>query len=213
MHPLPDHVLVDCIHKAWKMLWSSRIGPVALSDIRLDAQVVGKFFQEVLVRELQTINPGWHSARCRDDKDFVFCSNPEMSFELKMCGQLGCREVFGNRCSASEYASARGKDRSGWLLTINYHGQTINIIRFGWVPASEWRGQRAATGNSSRLAPNVYLEHLRVVEGPYRRNADVRVLPRIGKALHRQGIFTVGAAADGGNAAALDFLQAHFIPR
>jgi len=210
MHHVHTPRILSVIHRSWTTLWTSKVGQVPLRHFNLDAQVIGKFFQELMLHELRAEDPRWRSGSPKE-KDFTFADDESLSFELKMCGQVGSRDVFGNRCSAAGYASPAGKDRSGWLLTINYTGQTINIIRLGWISGGDWVGQRAASGNSSKLSRETYGTKLRVLRGDYQRAADIRVLTRVGKKLYAAGIETVGQAADLGVREALDFLNADFI--
>ena len=210
-HVLPQPVLLRVIHTSWQTLWASRIGPLGLRDLAIDAQVVGKFFQELMLLELRAEDPERWRAGSPREKDFECVEDASQSFELKMCGQLGGREVFGNRCSAQGYASSSGKDRSGWLLTINYSGHVINLVRFGYISGDDWIGQRTASGNSSRLHKDAYARKLRVVRGGYQRDADARVLPRVGRRLYGAGTETVGKAADLGVQEALEYLAADYI--
>lgn len=209
MHVLQPHVLVRAIEKSWATLWTTRVGPIPLAAMHVDAQIIGKFFQELLMRDLHAEDARWRAPdmpRTRHDPDFVFLGDPTHDFELKMCGQIGGRHVFGNRCAAPGFASTTGaKTRNTWLLAINYSGTTLNLIRFGFVTENDWIGQRAASGNASRLAPEVYATKLRVLEGRYRRTADARILrgPKV-------DFETVGEAAEAGCAEALRFLECDF---
>ena len=210
-HAVSHPKFLRVIQGSWRTLWTSRIGPLALRDLAIDAQVVGKFFQELMLLELRAEDPGRWRAGSPREKDFECVDDPSQSFELKMCGQVGGREVFGNRCSAQGYASSSGKDRSGWLLTINYTHTTLNVIRFGYISGDDWIGQRAASGNSARLRKDAYARKLRVVRGDYLRDADARVLPRVGRRLYGAGTETVGAAADLGVQEAIEYLAADCI--
>ena len=202
--------VVRAVEKSWSTLWTARIGPLPLARMHLDAQATGKIFQELLAYALHDEDARWRhpdAPRHARDPDFVF-ENPAYNFELKTCGQAGGRAVFGNRCSSAGIASDTGKSRSTWLLTINYslvEGPRLNIVRFGFVDSTDWIGQRAATGNSSRLNPEAYASKLRILKGDYQLRADPRILkgrtPRYA---------TVGEAAGAGCAEALTFLEAEY---
>jgi hypothetical protein len=209
-HILPRPVLLRAVEKSWSTLWGAKIGTLPLTAMRLDAQVVGKFFQELMALELYAEDPRWRSAQTPAEKDFVFEGDDSQSFELKMCGQVGGRQVFGNRCSAPGYASADGKTRDGWLLTINYSGTTLNVIRFGWILGDDWVGQRAASGNASKLRREAYERKLQIVPGEYQLRASALILPRLGKALAREGVATVGEAAQRGHPEALRFIASQY---
>lgn len=210
VHVLPDAVLLRVVHTSWTTVWATRVGRYSIRALRVDAQVIGKLFQEVMTHELHAADQRWRhpdAPRSFRDPDFVFGPDPEYNFELKMCGQAGGRAVYGNRCSSSGFASENGKSRSTWLLTINYSDDRINLIRFGRVSNTDWIGQRSATGNASRLCRTAYQETLRVIRGPYQRSADPRVLRRVGKGIRYA---TVGEAAEAGVAEAIRFLEADF---
>jgi hypothetical protein len=207
-HVLRHATLLNVIQRSWNTLWTTKVGRVPLHAFSMDAQVIGKFFQELMTHELHAEDPRWRhpdAPRSSKDPDFVFTEDPAQSFELKMCGQAGGRAVFGNRCSSASFASPRGKSRDSWLLTINYTDTRINLVRFGFVLGSDWIGQVAASGNASRLHPAAYAEKLRVVRGEYQRLADPRILRGVGKSTR---FATVGQAAEAKVQEALTFLAA-----
>lgn len=184
-HILPKPVLLQVVNQSWKTLWTTRIGRQPLQAFpKLDAQVIGKFFQEIMMFHLYEMDPYvWADPdKARNPKlpDFVCIKDPSQSFELKMCGQQGSRVVYGNRCSSHGYASPTGKSRDGWMLTINYTHTRINLIRFGYIHGTDWIGQKSASGNAARLHPDAYQQKLEVVKGPYMYEADPRVLKGIG---------------------------------
>ena len=208
-HVLPSKTLVTVIRKSWTTLWMTRIGGcVPLQRLNVDAQVIGKFFQELMALELHAADPRWRhpdAPRSPKDPDFVFLEDSFHNFELKMSGQVGGRAVFGNRCSSAGFASPDGKSRDTWLLTINYTDTRINLIRFGYVLGEDWIGQKAATGNASRLHKDVYSSKLRVLKGSYQRFADPRILKRVRSSYH-----TIGRAAEAGCPEAKAFLEADY---
>lgn len=207
MHRLSHPVLLNVIQKSWTQLWTVKVGRIPLHQLNVDAQVVGKFFQELMTLELSEEDPRWHPPKSNKDPDFVFGDDPSQSFELKMCGQPGSREVYGNRCSSAAYVSPRGKSRDSWLLTINYTDTRINLVRFGYVLGTDWIGQTSASGNASRLNKDVYATKLRVIKGDYQTIADPRILRGVGKSTR---FHTVQEAANAGHTEALRFLEADY---
>jgi hypothetical protein len=208
-HALPHDTLLRIVEHTWTTLWTTRVGSIPLRSLHVDSQVIGKFFQELMIRELHAHDAAWRhpdAPRARTDPDFVHTLDPYHNFELKMSGQPGTR-VYGNRCSSNGIASPTGKCRDGWLLTINYTGTTINLVRFGAVNAYDWIGQTSVTGNASRLHPEAYVSKLQVVRGSYQSGADVRVLRGISR--ERPGT-TVGDLAAAGHAEALAFLNVDY---
>jgi len=75
-HVLPHKTLVTVIRKSWTTLWMTRIGGcIPLQRLNVDAQVIGKFFQEVMALELHAADPRWrHPDAPRSPKDPVFKS-------------------------------------------------------------------------------------------------------------------------------------------
>jgi len=184
-HILPKQVLLNTVNQSWKTLWTTRIGRQPLHAFqKLDAQVIGKFFQEIMMYSLYEHDPyTWADPeKARNPKlpDFVCVKDPKHSFELKMCGQSGSRVVYGNRCSSQGFKSPVGKSRDGWMLTINYTGTRINLVRFGYIHGTDWIGQASSSGNSARLHPDTYKNKLEVIQGAYMYEADPRVLRGIG---------------------------------
>lgn len=208
-HVLSHRILSKVIHASWKALWTVKVGRIPLHQLNIDAQVVGKFFQELMLMELHAEDPRWMPPDGTKDPDFVFAEDPSQSFELKMCGQPGSRVVYGNRCSSAAYVSPRGKSRDSWLLTINYTDTRINLIRFGYVLGTDWIGQVSASGNSSRLNKDVYATKLQVVKGDYQTLADPQILKGVGKSTR---FHTVQEAANAGHPEALKFLQSEYYP-
>lgn len=206
-HVLSHDTLLTIIQNAWKALWKVEIANMPIQRLHLDAQVIGKLFQELMHWELHAADPRWQhpdGPRKRGNPDFVCVTDPTQSFELKMCGQPGSARVFGNRCSSHNFAAANGKCRDSWLLTINYSGQRINLVRFGYVLGSDWVGQSSATGNAARLKHEAY-DRLQIVQGDYQKLADPCILKGIGK---KSQYATVQEAADAGIKEAIAFLQA-----
>lgn len=208
-HRLHD-TLVPLVTRSWARLWSSKIVGKPLESLRLDPGCIGSLFQAAMTVELQALDPRWSPATAKTDKDFCFPDDRTQDFELKVCGRVGGLEVFGNRCSSAAFSDSHLKNHDGWLLTVNYSHTTINLVRFGYVHKTDWIGQAAATGNSSRLRKEVYLTKLAKMEGDYLRAADSRILRRVGRRLYAAGLVTVGSCADAGHAEALAFLEAAY---
>lgn len=211
MHLLRHDTLLHVIQNAWNTLWKTDVGGKSLRQLHVDAQVIGKLFQELMHWELHAADPTtWQhpdAPRKRGDPDFVCTKDPLQSFELKMCGQPGSTRVFGNRCSSHGFASKHGKSRDCWLLTINYTDERINLVRFGHVLGSDWVGQASASGNAARLKNEVYDTKLEVVRGEYQTQADPRILKGLG---HKTAFSTVQEAADAGVQEAVAFLTARY---
>jgi hypothetical protein len=69
--------------------------------------------------------------------------------------------IFGNRSYAQETTTQK-KGKTGYYLAVNFQKfsaivqrPNILLVRFGWLDSGDWIGQKAATGQQSRLPPEV----------------------------------------------------------
>lgn len=200
-HPLTLTVIHDAAQTSWERLWSTTVGDAALGFplVELDppATVVGYFFEKLFAKELATRLPGvWRSGK-GSEKDLHCLSDSTKSVEMKASGQLGYK-IYGNRSYGQvvENADAAKKNKSGYYITINFHGQTLTRLRFGWIDADDWIPQKSATGQMAGLGDNVYKYKLLTIPGPYILNGPVRLIRGIGekaaKELEAAGLTTVG---------------------
>jgi hypothetical protein len=201
MHPLKLDVIHDAALAAWTRLWSTTVGNAELgfpfAEADPPATVVGYFFEKLFAKELAARFPTmWRGGR-GSEKDLHCLSNEAMSVEMKASGQLGYR-VYGNRSYGQvvENADAAKKDKSGYYITINFHGQTLTLLRFGWIDASDWQAQKSATGQMAGLGDDVYKYKLLTIPGPYILNGPVQLLPGAGPRaaadLTAMGLATIG---------------------
>jgi hypothetical protein len=115
---------------------------------------------------------------------------------MKTSGQLGTK-IFGNRSygQKGEETLVSKPEKSGYYITINFFGKSLNLIRFGWIDASDWKPQKAQTGQAATLLPEVYKYKLLEIPGEYRLNAPVGIMEGIGKMtaaiLAAEGVQTV----------------------
>jgi hypothetical protein len=121
---------------------------------------MGFLLHELIPLELAARHSSvWRGETSSDDKDIVYIPDSSYSIELKTSSDP--RHVYGNRSYAQ--ASSKGKKaKSGYYLAVNFGKFTakgsrpqIRLIRFGWIDSSDWIGQKAATGQQSRLHPDV----------------------------------------------------------
>ncbi len=100
----------------------------------------------------------WRAEQNANDKDLVYIPNNKYSIEIKTSSSTG--KIYGNRSYAQE-AQTDKKNKSGYYLAINFEKfqseklPKITLIRFGWIDHEDWMGQKAATGQQSRLKSNV----------------------------------------------------------
>lgn len=201
-HPLSTEEVRIAAESAWSLVWKTRVGepPTAIPFRELDppAQIVGHFFEKLLARVLATEFPGtWAGPVDKTDKDLVYRPDPSYSIEIKSSGQLGLK-IFGNRsyAQAGSVGSRASKPaKSGYFLTANFFGQTLMLLRFGWIDHADWQAQKSATGQMAGLPPEVYAHKLIPIEGDYRLAAPINIVDGIGdksaEELRNVGISTI----------------------
>lgn len=201
-HPLTPELILEASEAAWTTLWRTRIGAgktsVAMGELTVPATVIGYFLEVLLARELELRCPGqWRGNRSKEQKDLHYLPDPSLSVEVKTSGQLGDR-IYGNRSYGQKSGNEAlvKKEKSGYYLTVNFHGKALTLLRFGWIDAEDWKPQVAPTGQMAGLSDAVYASKLIVIAGAYRRNAPVGLLKGVGpakaKELNALGIRTIG---------------------
>lgn len=199
-HPLSLGDIRDISQHAWTSLWSTSIGTgpdaIALNELPMPATVVGYFFEKLFAKRLSEMTEGkWRSGH-GGEKDLVCVENPTHSIEIKASGQLGLK-IFGNRSYAQELqeGNVAKKEKSGYYITVNFHGMTMCLVRFGWIDSGDWKAQLAPTGQMSGLDQSVYDYKLIPIKGDYTLDAPAQLLHGVGakkaEALKEQGINTV----------------------
>jgi hypothetical protein len=170
---------------------------VRLAELDVPATVVGYFFEVLLARELQGRDSRWRGSQSTDEKDLVYLPDPSFSVEIKTSGQVGFK-VYGNRSYGQKTASNLlvKKEKSGFYITVNFFGQVLTLIRFGWIDADDWNPQQAPTGQMAGLKQEVYDYKLLPIPGSYRQETPVLLLDGVGPTTEKKfaqlGIHTVG---------------------
>ena len=163
-HPLEEDEIIEVVLMAWNNIFESSIGRHKLkigTHIFPKPQVIGALMHELVPAELVATYPEmWRMEERADDKDIVCIQNEFNSIELKTSSNP--RHIFGNRSYAQKPSSDK-KGKDGFYMTVNFEkfSKTIKrpnvvLIRFGWLDHSDWIGQKAATGQQARLAPETY---------------------------------------------------------
>lgn len=162
-HPLKANEIVEVVLAAWDSIFASKMGTSAFhigKDIFPKPQIMGFFLHELIPLELAARHPKtWRGEKTSGDKDIVYIPDDQYSIEVKTSSNP--RHIFGNRSYAQE-ANENKKVKSGYYLTVNFEKfsgdakrPNILLVRFGWLDATDWIGQKAATGQQSRLPPEV----------------------------------------------------------
>lgn len=163
-HPLSKDEIVEIVLECWRSIFASAIGA---HDFKIGQhifpkpQIMGALLHELIPLEVAARHSEqWRGEKAADDKDIVYLPDEKYSIELKTSSHR--EQIFGNRSYAQE-ASSDKKSKSGYYLTVNFEkfaeerpAPQIILIRFGWLDHADWIGQKAATGQQSRLAPEIY---------------------------------------------------------
>jgi hypothetical protein len=111
-----------------------------------------------------------------------------------MSGQLGYK-IFGNRSFNQRTGDQARKDKSSYYLMVNFYGQNLILIRFGWLEASDWQGQKASSGQAATLRDDAYLHKLVTVPGSYILDGPLQLVDGVGQRgaseLESMGIFSI----------------------
>jgi hypothetical protein len=162
-HPLASEEIVDVVLTSWKAIFESRLGPKGFRighEITPKPQIMGFLLHELIPLEFATRYPAtWAAERTAQDKDLVCLKDPAFSVELKTSSHPS--QIFGNR-SYAQGGDAQKKSKSGYYLAVNFESfkkaqkiPEVKLVRFGWIDAADWIGQRSQTGQQARLSPIV----------------------------------------------------------
>lgn len=200
-HPLTPELIHDAAMLSWSRLWSTQVGDgnvgFPLAAINPPATVIGYMFEKLFAQELATRLPGLWRGGVGSEKDLYCLADESKSVEMKASGQLGYK-IYGNRSYGQvlENADAAKKDKSGYYITVNFYGQTLTLLRFGWIDASDWQAQKSPTGQMAGLGPEVYAHKLLTIPGAYVLNGPIQLLDGVGgkaaEELARLGLHTIG---------------------
>ncbi len=200
-NPLSLNDIRELVLESWQELWQTQLGvgpsAIPLSEIEVPATVIGYFFEKLFIRNLLQRQPSkWRGGREKGDKDIVYLANERYSIEVKTSGQMGTK-IFGNRSHGQQLTDLARvqKEKSGYYITVNFFGMSLNLIRFGWIDHSDWKPQRSPTGQMAGLTEEVYYYKLVPIRGAYLSASAVWLLKGIGKAaaskLSQQGVHTI----------------------
>jgi len=167
---------------------------------------VGQFSVGANTKELAGRLPGAWRGGIGSEKDLHCLVDETKSVEMKASGQLGYK-IYGNRSYGQvlENADAAKKDKSGYYITVNFYGQTLTLLRFGWIDSSDWQAQKSPTGQMAGLGAEVYNHKLLPIPGQYMLNGPLQLLDGVGgkaaEELASLGFSTIG-----------QLIQAHHLP-
>ena len=172
-HPLDSTELYEVVLQQWNAVFESLITSKGYRigiDFFPQPQIMGFFLHELIALELTNRHPGiWRREEKATEKDLVYIPDDQFSREIKTSSQKG--KIFGNRSFTQTSQTGRTKkSKSGYYLVVNREkfksssptetetkreNPHITSVRFGWIDAEYWLGQKAATGQQARLSNDV----------------------------------------------------------
>ncbi|GAB4290651.1 MAG: hypothetical protein Fur0025_25580 [Oscillatoriaceae cyanobacterium] len=172
-HPLDSTELYEVVLQQWDGIFESLITSKGYRigiDFFPGPQIMGFLLHELIALELTNRHPGiWRREEKAKDKDLVYIPDDQFSIEIKTSSQQG--KIFGNRSFTQKSKTGKTKkSKSGYYLGVNFEKfksssptetetkrekPQITSVRFGWIDAEDWQGQKAATGQQARLSNDV----------------------------------------------------------
>lgn len=162
-YPASREDIVSHVLTAWDGIFATQIGGrlVIGRDIFPSPQIMASYLHELIPFEFAELQPcKWRKDRSVDEKDLVFIPNQKFSAEVKCSSSK--TGIFGNRSYAQKPSSSK-KSKSGYLIAVNFEKfasrerycprPRIVLVRFGWLDHTDWRPQRAQTGQQASLKP------------------------------------------------------------
>lgn len=156
--PLVQNDIVNIVLESWDDIFCSKIGAkkyILGRDICPQPQIMSFFLHEMIPLNLAFRFPDIWKRGEGSEFDAVYMPDDKYSFEIKASSST--KDIYGNR-SYTKTGENPQKRRSGYFLAINFdkfHDTAlkpgITLVRFGWLDADDWIGQKAASGQRSRL--------------------------------------------------------------
>ncbi len=162
-HPLKPQEIVDIVLMSWETILDTGLGKKGFKigvDIFPKPQIMGFFLHELIPLELAARYPeAWRGEKQASDKDIVYI--PDDSFSIEVKTSSNPNRIFGNRSYAQGTTNGK-KAKTGYYVAVNFEKFSattkrpqVCLIRFGWLDANDWIGQKAATGQQSRLPTEI----------------------------------------------------------
>jgi hypothetical protein len=168
--PVAMPEIVEIVLASWEDIFHSRLGTRAYQigrDIWPEPQIMGFLLHELIPLNLAAARPSqWRRGRAATECDAICERNSDHSFEIKTSSSPS--GIFGNRSYAQISQVAR-KPRGSFFLAVNFgkfsasDRPEINLIRFGWLSAADWIGQKSQSGQQARLTKEARAYKLRII--------------------------------------------------
>lgn len=156
--PIKPEELVSTILESWNSFLNTKIGEEELripQDIELAPQIIGTFLEKIIAHRLSNRFQGVWRAGIGNEKDIHCIQDDKYSMEMKT--STSSDAIFGNRSYAQVVVGSEKKDKKGYFIAINYDapkGEYLGKIRrisIGWLEHTDWKGQKAASGQQASL--------------------------------------------------------------
>jgi hypothetical protein len=162
-HPLDSKEITEIVLLSWESIFVSKMGSKGFrigKEIFPKPQIMGFFLHELIPLELKGRYPSqWRGEISASDKDIVYIPDVKFSIEVKTSSNPS--HIYGNRSYAQSTTKGK-KAKSGYYLAVNFEKfssvnehPSIKLIRFSWLDSNDWIGQKAASGQQSRLSSEV----------------------------------------------------------
>jgi len=171
--PIPMTEMTEIVLASWEDVFHSRIGSKGYRigrDVWPEPQIMGFLLHELIPLNLAATYPTqWRRGASATECDAVFARNTDYSFEIKTSSSA--KGIFGNR-SYTHLSKSAIKQRGSFFLAVNFGKFSsagrpeISLIRFGWLGAADWIGQRAESGQQARLTKEAKAYKLRITYEP-----------------------------------------------
>lgn len=162
-HPLKND-LVNVVLESWNDIFSSNIGGFRIGrDIFPEPQIMGFFLHDLIALHLSKRYPGvYRLGDAGTEKDIHNLQNDDLSIEIKTSSDKS--HIFANRSYAQPDDGVSKKKKDGYFLAVNFEKFSvkcgvrpeITIIRLGYLEHSDWKAQRAASGQQAHLSAATY---------------------------------------------------------
>ena len=170
-HPLKEDEIVEIVLNAWDSIMQTKIGgrlQIGV-DVFPSPQSMGTYLHMLIPAILAERYPYiWRGEIDKSDKDVVYIPNDTYSIEIKTSSQNG---IYGNRSYGQKNSEKNsGKQKFGFYLAVNFEKCTpnnphpkIKKIKFGWLDHSDWKAQKAETGQNSTLDKDAWKHKLKLI--------------------------------------------------
>ncbi|MBP3562639.1 MAG: ScaI family restriction endonuclease [Treponema sp.] len=169
--PLDEKEIISIVLEAWDKIKLTKIADelqVGI-DVFPNPQIMGNYLHLMIAALLEKKHPSvWKREKVKGDKDVVCITDDDFSIEIKTSSQ---NKIFGNRSYGQENSDNNsGKEKYGYYLAVNFEKYTddnldpiVKQIKFGWIDHSDWKAQRAATGQNSTLDNDAWNHKLKLL--------------------------------------------------